>query len=220
MQLEDIPTRIQEAIADERELPRLSREFGRELPRHRWEILDEFRTAVEQTSPASSYARGFLDALATVSESYQAEVLPQESDEHVAALARRRHWWPALEALANGPVLPTELLAYLQGTELSTVSRLLRDMRQVGLVDRLSPPGADGRTRPHHLTALGRRVFDRLSQELSRAAAELPASRGERHSAVRPSETSQPAAPPTSKTASFPRLVWDVPQVSRRVSTW
>jgi hypothetical protein len=221
MQLDDIDKRIHEAIADERELPRLSRELGRELPRHRWEVLDEFRTAVERTPlEVSAYTRGFLDALSAVSESYQAEVLPQQSDERVAALARRRNWRPVLQAMANGPVLPTDLRIQLQETELSTVSRRLRDMRQVGLVDLLSPPGAaDGRTRPHHLTAMGRRILDRLSQEVSRSAGEPALNRDESGSGPKLAELRQPAEAAARKPANFPRLVRNVPVVSRRALT-
>lgn len=222
MQLDDIKRRIQEAVADERELPRLSREVGRELPRQRWEVLDELRSAIEHTSPElTGYTRGFLDALSTVSESYQAEVLPQQNDERVAALARRRNWRPVLQAMANGPVLPTDLRTQLQESELSTVSRRLRDMRQVGLVDLLSPPGAaDGRTRPHHLTAMGRRVLGLLSQEVSQAAHEPPPGRDQVGSGSGPAEPRQPVLAAGSKPAGFPRLVKDVPQVSRRASVW
>lgn len=221
MQLEEIDQRIREAIADERELPRLSRDLGRELSQNRWEILDAFRAAVERSLPRSSdYVRGVLDALSEASRSYQAEVLPKKGEEQVTSLARHRNWLPVLRAMDKRPVLPTELGAHLQKED-STVSRLLRDMRQAGLVDLLIPPGADGRFRPHHLTAMGRRVLAQLSQEVTLVAAEQPTI-VPAESRLSPPTTERRTAVGRSSTQAEGHLRWynrAVPQVSRREPT-
>jgi DNA-binding MarR family transcriptional regulator len=215
MQLEEIDQRIREAVADERELPRLSRDLGRELSQNRWEILDAFRAAVERHQPQpSNYSRGVLEALSEASRSYQAEVLPKKGEEQVAYLARLRNWLPALRAMEKRPVLPTELGAHLQ-SEASAVSRLLRDMRQVGLVDLLVPHGADGRFRPHHLTAMGRRVLERLSQDTACLARERPIARDESGSSPPTVDRRTAAGPSSPQAEGYFRVVAAVPQVSR-----
>lgn len=225
MQLTDIHEVIQEAISDDQALPHLSREIGQELALNRMEILDrleildELRTALEKASQdARDYARGFLEALAEVVRAYQAELMPSKEDESIIALASRQARWAlALEAMKDGPVRPTELRTRLDETELelSTVSRLLKDMREVGLVELFSAPGVDGRMRPHHLTSLGRRVLAGLSHKTQSTvdpAATVMLGQGE-----------DLAGPPVAKRSGIeawhPRMVKTIPQIARRSST-
>lgn len=217
MQPTDIPKLILEAKSDDQELPRLAREIGQELSINRGGLLDELRTSLEETSrDAGDFTRGFLQALAEVVRGYQAEELPKEQVQRASAQARLRDWGPALQAMANGPVLPTELRTFLGEAELSSVSRLLKDMRNMGLVDLFSSPGVDGRMRPHHLTLLGKRVLEGLSTL-------NPENRVRR---VRTQENTTRS--PVEKRSdlgsqrpldSFLRLATTIPQIERRSST-
>jgi DNA-binding MarR family transcriptional regulator len=219
MQPNEIRELVQEAISDDQALPYLSREIGQQLALNRLEILDELRTALEKASrEAGDYARGFLEAMAEMVRAYQAEVMPRKEDESIIALTKRQaRWGPALKAMENGPVLPTELRTRLDEAELelSSVSRLLKDMREVGLVELFSSPGVDGRMRPHHLTLLGRRVLAGLSNESQNTVD--PAA------TVRPVQEEDLARPPVAKRpgaeARHPRMVTTIPQVARWSST-
>ena len=229
MQLNEIHESIKEAISDDQALPHLSREIGRKLALNRLEVLDrletldELRTALEKASHhAKDYTRGFLEALAEVVRAYQAELMPSKDDESIIALASRQaRWPPALEAMKGGPVRPTELRTLLRKRrddtelELSTVSRLLKDMRDAGLVELFSGPGADGRMRPHHLTSLGRRVLADLSSKTQFAmdSAAMVTTVNE-ETIVRPVAAKRDSAEPI-----FPRMVKSIPQVAQRAST-
>jgi DNA-binding PadR family transcriptional regulator len=85
-----------------------------------------------------------------------------------------------LFALSSGPLTGVEVMSVANGTLASgrllgpgTLYRVLRELRQAGLIERVTVerPAADDRLTHHELTALGRRVFvaerDRLERTLA-----------------------------------------------------
>ncbi|WP_045119126.1 MarR family winged helix-turn-helix transcriptional regulator [Haliangium ochraceum] len=135
------------------------------MPRQRPEVLREFRAALgRQAFDAGSFANGFANALLDVAAEYEVSLREAADEAEVGRLALRQEWREVLVLLRGGPRLPSDLAEALH-KDRPTVTRILKKLRAAGLVQSYALE-EDGRTRPHRLTAYGRRVLDGLDVEM------------------------------------------------------
>lgn len=90
MKTEKIKGHLAKLLAgDSKELGRLARELGHELPRKRLEMLAEFRAILADCVPAEDrHIRGYLAALADVSAAYSAAIQPEADEEEAVKFLR------------------------------------------------------------------------------------------------------------------------------------
>ncbi|MCG8419242.1 MAG: MarR family transcriptional regulator [Proteobacteria bacterium] len=165
MNLKKVLTRFALSPDDHGELRRVARALGNELPRHRLDVLRSFRSELARMCVSgASYAAGYVAGMLDVTAEYESTVRKGEEDNALRRVALREGWREVLVELRSGPRLPSELSSRL-GRDRSTITRTLRRLRASGLVQATSD-SADGRTRPHRLTAEGRRVVASLSSAI------------------------------------------------------
>lgn len=157
MNLKKVLTRFTNHSQDERELRRVARALGNELPRNRLDVLQSFRAEMARAPVSeSSFAGGYVAAMLDTTVEYESTVQHGEHEASMRRLALREGWREVLDSMVSGPMLPSEL-AHGLGRDRSTISRQLRQLRVAGLVQVLDD-AYDGRSRPHRLTEQGRRV--------------------------------------------------------------
>ena len=157
MNLEKVLTRFTNSPEDERELRRVARALGNELPRNRLEVLQSFRAEMARVSVSgSSFAGGYVAAMLDTTVQYETALQHGEQETSMRRMAMREGWHEILDAMLIGPMLPSELASRL-GRDRSTISRQLRQLRVAGLIQQMDD-AYDGRSRPHRLTEQGRRI--------------------------------------------------------------
>jgi predicted RNA-binding protein with RPS1 domain len=175
MDLERLNRRLKalaENPADLTELGRLTRDVGHALPSATLQELRELRAEVaavrdglEGQDTGAAFVSGLLFGLVEVAVAYEAELQAVTEREELRSLISEGIHLGLLRELGDGPRLPRELVRALATSD-AQVSRALRDLRALGLVD-LMAPGAlgDQRTRPHRLTPEGRAFLRTLQEE-------------------------------------------------------
>jgi DNA-binding MarR family transcriptional regulator len=167
MKVDKVLTRLAGAPEDERELRRVARALGSELPRQRAEILRQFRAGlVSQEMSPGSFAQGYVNGLLDVTAEYEVALREVAEEAELGRLALRRDWRDVLMLLRDGPKLPSDIAAMLQ-KDRPTVTRILKKLRAAGLVQAYAHEEVDGRTRPHRLTVHGQRVLEGLDAGIS-----------------------------------------------------
>jgi DNA-binding transcriptional ArsR family regulator len=120
-------------------------------------------------APREEYVAGYAAALQDVVLAFQAEVGAEAEDVEVARLAMASPYVEALGALAAGNATVTAI-GLAMGKNKSSASRALAVLREAGLVAAYASPDGNERSRPHALTARGRRVVAEAQKERARAA--------------------------------------------------
>jgi DNA-binding MarR family transcriptional regulator len=170
MKVDKVLTRLAGAPDDVRELRRVARALGSELPRQRIDVLRQFRAGLAQQPVSAgslgSFARGYVNGLTDVTAEYEVSLRQVAEEAEIGRLALRRDWREVLMQLGDGPKLPSDIATSLQ-KDRPTVTRILKKLRAAGLVHAYSHEEVDGRTRPHRLTVHGQRVLDGLDAGIS-----------------------------------------------------
>ena len=173
MDLERLNRRLKvlaENPADLTELGRLARDLGHSLSAATLQELRELRAEAsavrddldDQVSGAA-FAKGLLFGLIEMAAAYEAELQGVAEREELRRFIRREVHSGVLRQLGTGPRLPRDLVRALSTSD-AQVSRALRDLRALGLVDLLAPGAlGDQRTRPHRLTPEGRALLQSLN---------------------------------------------------------
>lgn len=167
MKVDKVLTRFAGAPDDVRELRRVARALGSELPRQRVEVLRQFRAGLaQQPVKSGSFAQGYINGLTDVTAEYEVSLREVAEEAEIGRLALRRDWREVLMQLRDGPKLPSDIAASLQ-KDRPTVTRILKKLRAADLVQAYSHEEVDGRTKPHRLTVHGQRVLDGLDAGIS-----------------------------------------------------
>ncbi len=167
MKVKKVLTRFASAPEDKREMRRVARALGNELPRHRLDILQQFRAGLARvTIDGDTYGAGYIAGMLDVTAEYEVFVRQARDDRELSAMALREDWRDVLRALAEGPRLPSDLANRL-GKDRPTLTRILKRLRTAGLVEAYAKEGLDGRMRPHRVTMQGRRLLDKLGGDRS-----------------------------------------------------
>ncbi|MDP2312932.1 MAG: hypothetical protein Q8P41_08505 [Pseudomonadota bacterium] len=137
--------------------------------------------ARERAEPAAAgvdevYGAGAFAALGTFALAWCDILAERESAAHGARLAQDPQLLPVVQRLAGGEALAGAELAEALGTSAPTMSRRLEELRKLGIVEVWAPLGADARTRPHRLTALGSSLATSISLPAVRDAEAPPIS--------------------------------------------
>jgi len=170
MDLGDILGELERAPGDPRWLRALGSALGVELTRRRLEsLVPVLRALARGGGTGGGFAAGYAAALQDVALSFQAELGAEVEDGEVARLALASPYAEALAALAAGNQTVTAI-GVAMGKTKSSASRALAVLREAGLVAAYSGPDRDERSRPHALTARGRRVVDQMAGQRARAA--------------------------------------------------
>jgi len=170
MDLGDILGELERAPGDPRWLRALGSALGVELTRRRLEsLVPVLRALARGGGTGGGFAAGYAAALQDVALSFQAELGAEVEDGEVARLALASPYAEALAALAAGNQTVTAI-GVAMGKTKSSASRALAVLREAGLVAAYSGPDRDERSRPHALTARGRRVVDQMDGQRARAA--------------------------------------------------
>jgi DNA-binding MarR family transcriptional regulator len=173
MNLKKVLTRFAAAPRDRAELRRLARALGSELPREQLEVLRRFRAELARASASQSetdihgesWAAGYVASMLDVSAEYETSVRQREDAQALDDMVEREGWNGVLLRLRDGARLPSELADEL-GEDRSTITRMLQKLRAAGLVRVQAGRTADGRKKPHSLTAEGRRLSARFQPGL------------------------------------------------------
>lgn len=175
MDLERLNRRLKvlaENPTDLTELGRLARDVGHALPSATLQELRELRAeaaavrdGLEGQDTGAAFTKGLLFGLVEMAVAYEAGLQAVTEREELRSFVSQEVHRGLLRELEDGPRLPRELVRALATSD-AQVSRALRDLRALGLVD-LMAPGAlgDQRTRPHRLTPEGRVLLRTLHQE-------------------------------------------------------
>jgi DNA-binding MarR family transcriptional regulator len=164
-----------ENSSDLTELGRLARDLGHALPSATLQELREFRAesaavrdGLEGQAAGAAFTGGLLFGLVEMAAAYEAELQAVTEREELRSFISQEIHFGLLRELGDGPRLPRELSRAIATSD-AQVSRALRDLRALGLVD-LMAPGAlgDQRTRPHRLTPEGRALWQTLKEERPR----------------------------------------------------
>ena len=170
MDLGDILGELERAPGDARWLRALGSALGVELTRRRLEQLAPVLRALARRGAAGGeFAAGYAAAVQDVALSFQAELGAEAEDAEVARLALASPYAEALAALAAGNQTVTAI-GVAMGKTKSSASRALAVLREAGLVTAYAAADGDERSRPHGLTARGRRVVDQMAGQRVRAA--------------------------------------------------
>jgi predicted RNA-binding protein with RPS1 domain/DNA-binding HxlR family transcriptional regulator len=145
------------------ELGRLARDFGHSLPLATLQELRELRAecaairdGLDDQTPGVAFAKGLLHGLVEMAVAYDAESQSIAEREELRRFIGQGLSLRVLRELEEGPRLPRELVRVLSTSD-AQISRALRDLRAVGLVDLMATAALeDQRTRPHRLTPEGR----------------------------------------------------------------
>lgn len=167
MKVDKVLARFATAPENKKELRRVARALGNELPRHRLDVLRKFRAGLaKQRVTDGSLAEGYIDGLLDVTAEYEVS-LRQGADEcEIQRQALRKDWREVLLVLKEGPKRPSDVAALL-AKDRPTVTRILKKLRAAGLVQVYASDELDGRTRPHRLTLLGQRIVEGLDAGIS-----------------------------------------------------
>jgi DNA-binding MarR family transcriptional regulator len=160
--------------SDQAAMGRLSREIGHALPAATLQELRELRADaaairddLDEQAPGSTFAKGLLFGLVEMIVAYDVEVQEVAEREERRRFVLQELPRGILGHLAAGPQLPRDLVRALATSD-AQVSRALRDLRALGLVDLMAPAAmSDQRTRPHRLTAEGKVLLRSLGEERS-----------------------------------------------------
>jgi DNA-binding MarR family transcriptional regulator len=170
MRLDKVARKLSGGQLDEGGLRMLARDVGYELPRCRLDTLKRFRELLARLPQGTSqgWGEGYRSALLDVVASYEGAVGAAREQQQVALLLRqKRGWQQALEALRDGPLTQAELAQALDNMDKGQMSRMLRKMRDAGLVE-VFPSTDEDKSHPHHLTPRGRTLLEQQgSSELS-----------------------------------------------------
>lgn len=173
MKVKKVVSRFAAAPDDGQELQRVARALGSELPRHRLDVLREFRAQLARVSlNENSYAAGYVNGMLDVAAEYEIFVQKAAEEQDLARTALRDEWRAVLMELAGGPKLPSELATRL-GKDRPSITRILKRLRTAGLVQAYASDSLDGRRRPHRLTLKGQRLLDSLAGSDSPVSAEV-----------------------------------------------
>jgi DNA-binding MarR family transcriptional regulator len=178
MNFTKVLTRFAAAPRDRAELRRLARALGSELPREQLHVLRQFRAELARASASESdasvdgesWAAGYVASMLDVTAEYETSVRQSEDAQALEDMARREGWSQVLLRLRDTARLPSELADEL-GEDRSTITRMLQKLRTAGLVRVQAGRTADGRKKPHSLTAEGRRVAAKLEPGLDQDVA-------------------------------------------------
>jgi len=174
MNLEKLHRRLQalaENPADLTELGRLARDLGHSLPTATLQELREFRAqaagARDDLDDQAAFAKGLLVGLVEMITAYDAQIQAVGEREQLRRFVGQEVHFGVLRQLRDGPRLPGDL-ALAISTNPAQISRALRDLRALGLVDLMAPAAlGDQRTKPHRLTPEGRALLQVLGNEPS-----------------------------------------------------
>ena len=167
MNLDKVSQRLKTLLGnpeDHEELGRLARDLGHSLPAAPLQVLREFRAMVAslreewpEQDPGTAFARGVLFGLCEIAAAYDSEIRQVREKDELKTFVHQEVNSALLRALVAGASLPGKLARTL-GKSDAQVSRALRELRAVGLVEVFSPEDTllDQRSRPHRLTAEGR----------------------------------------------------------------
>jgi len=171
MELSDILGELAKAPGDARWMRALGGALGVELSKRRLETLAPVLRALATTTTTGrdDYGVGYGAALQDVVLAFQAEVGAEAEDVEVARLAMASPYVEALGALAAGNATVTAI-GLAMGKNKSSASRALAVLREAGLVSVYASPDGNERSRPHALTARGRRVVAEAQKERARVA--------------------------------------------------
>jgi DNA-binding MarR family transcriptional regulator len=160
MKVDKVLSRFATAPEDPKELRRVARALGNELPRQRPEVLRCFRAGLaRQPVTAGSHAEGYIAGLLDVAAEYEVSLRQAADQADIRRRALRKDWREVLVLLADGPRQPSDLAARV-GKDRATLTRILKKLRAAGLVQVYASNELDGRTRPHRLTLLGQRIVE------------------------------------------------------------
>jgi predicted RNA-binding protein with RPS1 domain/DNA-binding HxlR family transcriptional regulator len=154
------------------ELGRLARDLGHSLPSATPQEMREFRAEaaavqddLEDLTSGAELAKGLLFGLIELVAAFEAEIQAVTEREEVRRFIGQEVHLGVVRQLANGPRLPRDLARALATSD-AQISRALRDLRALGLVDLFAPAAlGDQRTRPHRLTPEGRALSQTLKDE-------------------------------------------------------
>lgn len=167
MKVDKVLTRFSTSPEDERELRRVARALGSELPHQRLDVLRRFRAGLaNQAVAGGSFARGYIDGLLDVTAEYEVSLRQVADEAELGRRALRKDWREVLLLLRHGPKLPSDIATALH-KDRPTITRILKKLRAAGLVEAYSPDDLDGRTRPHRLTLHGKRLVEGLDADIS-----------------------------------------------------
>ncbi|HEY0511157.1 MAG TPA: hypothetical protein VGH73_04595 [Thermoanaerobaculia bacterium] len=180
MDLEKLNRRLKvlaENPSDLTELGRLARDLGHSLPSATFQELRELRAesasvrdGLEGQDTKTAFTKGLLFGLVEIVTAYEAELQAVTEREELRSFISQEFHFGLLRELGDCPRLPRDLVRALATSD-AQVSRALRELRALGLVD-LMAPGVlcDQRTRPHRLTPEGRALLQTLNMEKDRQA--------------------------------------------------
>lgn len=161
--------------ADLTELGRLARDLGHSLSSATLQELREFRAAsaavrddLEGQATGAAFTKGLLFGLVEMAAAYEAEFQAVTERAELRSFIGQEVHFGLLRALEDGPRLPRELARSIATSD-AQVSRALRDLRALGLIDLIAPGAlSDQRTKPHRLTPEGRALLQALLEERDR----------------------------------------------------
>jgi DNA-binding transcriptional ArsR family regulator len=178
MDLAAILERLERSPNDPRWLRALGGALGVELSRRRPDELGAVLRALSRTpvmaegsqdgSDDGGFGAGYAAALADVTLSFQAELGAELEDAELARLTDTSPYAEALAALAAGRETVTAI-GVAMGKTKSSASRALAVLREAGLVAVLG--SGDERSRPHVLTARGRKLMEQATSSSSQIRA-------------------------------------------------
>lgn len=172
MDLGDILGELAKTPGDARWMRALGGALGVELSKRRLDHLAPVLRGLAAPAHGDAFGAGYAAALQDVVLAFQAEVGAEAEDVEVARLAMQSPYVEALYALAAGNATVTAI-GVAMGKTKSSASRALAVLRDAGLVTAYASPDGNERSRPHALTARGRRVVAEAQKERARAARKL-----------------------------------------------
>lgn len=182
------------------ELGRLARDLGHSLPSATLQELRELRAecataqdSLDDHASVAAFAKGLLYGLVELTVAYEAEIQSVVEREELRRFISQGLTLRILRELESGPRPPRELVRVLSTSD-AQISRALKDLRAVGLVDLIAPAALDDqRVRPHRLTSEGRIFLKTLQAEPSGQTEAL--------------EASEPLKPPVGQAYTGPEPV-------------
>jgi len=167
MKIKKVIDRFAKVAPNSVELRRVARALGHELLMGRRDILEGFRTEITQVPISeASYEAGYVNGLLDVTVEVENSLHEAADRDVIHQVVQRDEYRKVLLVLAGGPETP-ENLAIWSGDDRTTLSRVLNELRQWGLVQCYAGAMTDTWTRPHRLTAQGRKIVGKFSSELS-----------------------------------------------------
>lgn len=133
MNIDRMLDRLEQSPNNPKELARLSRFLGDNLPRQPMESLRALRAGLARCAPESEFARGYLRGLRDLLAAFDSRVTADREEEEALQLAKEGDWPFVLIAIHEGTY--ARRLSERLGKGMVYIFRQLANMRDAGLIE-------------------------------------------------------------------------------------